>query len=140
MPLTHFRITLSQKSLLRLIPMDLYQFPFMAFPGVTSEEIDFLQQVSSDLTENQKKFFYMVYSGRRKNPQDILLFTLIAFVGVAGVQRFVVGQIGMGILYMFTGGLCIIGTIVDLVNYKELAYEYNKKMIFESYRIASTAN
>ena len=112
----------------------------MAFPGVTSEEIDFLQQVSSDLTENQKKFFYMVYSGRRKNPQDILLFTLIAFVGVAGVQRFVVGQIGMGILYMFTGGLCIIGTIVDLVNYKELAYEYNKKMIFESYRIASTAN
>jgi TM2 domain-containing membrane protein YozV len=120
--------------------MDLYQIPYMAFPGITPEEINFLQQVTADLSENQKKYFYMVYSGKRKNPQDILLFTLIAFVGVPGVQRFVLGQIGMGLLYVFTGGCCLIGTIVDLVNHKELTYEYNKKMVLESYRIASTGN
>lgn len=31
----------------------------------------------------------------------------------------------MGLLYLFTGGLCLIGTIIDLVNYKRLAFEYN---------------
>lgn len=120
--------------------MDMYEYSFMTFPGVTPDEIGFLKQVITDLSENQKKYFYMVYSGKRKNPQDILLFTLVAFVGVAGVQRFVLGQIGLGILYMFTGGLCLIGTIVDLVNHKQLANDYNKKMALESYKIANMGN
>jgi hypothetical protein len=33
----------------------------------------------------------------------------------------------MGILYLFTLGLCYIGTIVDAVNHKKLAFEYNTK-------------
>ena len=82
----------------------------------------------------------MIYSGKRKNPQDILLFTLLGFVVVAGVQRFVVGQIGMGLLYLFTGGFCLIGTIVDLINYKSLALEFNQKMAFESFHIAKMGN
>lgn len=57
----------------------------------------------------------------------ILVTTIIGFFGVAGVQRFVIGQIGMGLLYLFTGGLCLIGTIIDLINYRRLAYEYNVK-------------
>ena len=32
----------------------------------------------------------------------------------------------MGILYFLTGGLCLIGTIVDLVNHRSLAFEYNQ--------------
>jgi TM2 domain-containing membrane protein YozV len=116
--------------------MDGFNNPYMSLPGISPEELNFLQQGTSDLNENQKKYFYMIYSGKRKNPQDLLLFTLLAFVGVAGVQRFVVGQIGMGILYLFTGGLCLIGTIVDLVNHKSLAYEYNQKMAYESFQMA----
>ena len=75
--------------------MDMYQNPYMAFPGITPEEMAFLQQGTTDLNENQKKYFYMMYSGKRKSPQDILLFTLIGFVFVAGIQRFVLGQTGM---------------------------------------------
>jgi TM2 domain-containing membrane protein YozV len=116
--------------------MDGFNNPYMSLPGISPEELNFLQQGTSDLNENQKKYFYMIYSGKRKNPQDLLLFTLLAFFGVAGVQRFVVGQIGMGILYLFTGGLCLIGTIVDLVNHKSLAYEYNQKMAYESFQMA----
>lgn len=82
----------------------------------------------------------MVYSGKRKNPQDILLVTLLGFFCLAGIQRFVVGQIGMGILYFFTGGLCLIGTIVDLINHKSIATEYNRKMAFESFQIAKMNN
>jgi len=36
-----------------------------------------------------------------------------------------INQIGMGILYFLTGGLCVIGTIIDLVNHRKLAFEYN---------------
>jgi hypothetical protein len=47
-----------------------------------------------------------------------------------------VGQIGMGILYLFTGGLCIVGTIVDTINHKKLAFEYNQQMAIESLAMA----
>lgn len=116
--------------------MDMYQNPYMAFPGITPEEMGFLQQGTADLNEEQKKYFYMVYSSKRKNPQDLLLFTLLGFVVVAGVQRFVIGQIGMGLLYLFTGGFCLIGTIVDLINNKTLANDFNRQMAYESYQMA----
>jgi TM2 domain-containing membrane protein YozV len=57
----------------------------------------------------------------------ILILTIIGFLGIAGVQRFITDQIGMGLLYFFTAGLCFIGTIIDLVNYQKLAFEYNQK-------------
>ncbi|HNX42808.1 MAG TPA: hypothetical protein PLJ84_02965 [Bacteroidales bacterium] len=37
----------------------------------------------------------------------------------------------MGILYLLTGGLCLIGTIVDLVNHRQLALEYNVQVAHE---------
>jgi TM2 domain-containing membrane protein YozV len=120
--------------------MDIYQNPYMSLSGITPEELNFLQQVTSDLTENQQKYFFMSYSGKRKSAQDLLIFTLIGFFGIAGIQRFLTGQIGMGILYFFTGGLCLIGTIVDLVNNKSLALEYNKKAAYESFQIAKMSN
>ena len=38
----------------------------------------------------------------------------------------------MGILYLFTAGLCFIGTIIDLINYQDLAMEYNMRMANEA--------
>ena len=37
------------------------------------------------------------------------------FFGFLGVHRFMKGDIGMGILYLLTGGLCGIGVIIDLI-------------------------
>jgi TM2 domain-containing membrane protein YozV len=120
--------------------MDMYQNPYMSLPGITTEELMILQQATADLNDEQKKYFYMVYSGKRKSAQDILIFTLIGFLGIAGVQRFIIGQIGMGILYFFTGGFCFIGTIVDLINHKTLATDYNRKMAYESFQIAKMSH
>ncbi len=114
--------------------------PYMGLPGITPEELNFIQQATSDLGENQQKYFYMAYTSKRKSAQDILIFTIIGFFAVAGVQRFALGQIGMGLLYFFTGGFCLIGTIVDLVNHKDLTLEYNKKMAYESHQIAKMSN
>jgi hypothetical protein len=36
--------------------------------------------------------------------------------------------------------LCFIGSIVDLVNHKSLALEYNRKMAYESYQIAKMSS
>jgi TM2 domain-containing membrane protein YozV len=120
--------------------MDMYQSPYMGLSGITPEELMFLQQANSELSESQQKYFYMSYTGKRKSPQDVLIFTLIGFVGVAGIQRFLLGEIVMGLLYFFTGGFCLIGTIVDLINHKSLALEYNRKMVYESFQMAKMAS
>jgi len=101
-------------------------------PYLEGDEMIYIQNITKDFSEQQLQQFATIYGSRRKDPQMILLTTLIAFVGVAGVQRFIIGQIGMGILYLFTGGLCLIGTIVDLVNYKKLAFEANMRIINET--------
>lgn len=97
-------------------------------PNLEPDELNFVQMLLKDADDNKQQQFAMIYNSRRKDPQTILLLTLIGFIGVAGVQRFVLDQIGMGLLYLFTGGLCVIGTIVDLINHKSLAFDYNQKV------------
>ncbi|WP_184547634.1 TM2 domain-containing protein [Mucilaginibacter sp. FT3.2] len=116
--------------------MNMQQGNYMNFTDMTPEEMGFLQQATAGLTESQTSYFYMVYSSKRKASQEILLLTLLGFVGFAGIQRFVLGQIGMGIVYFLTIGFCWIGTIVDLVNNKSLVLKYNKDRAYESHRMA----
>ena len=98
----------------------------------TPEELITINSRTKDFSDDELSQFCMIYRSKRKDPQLILILCLLGLVGVAGVQRFVIGHIGMGILYFFTAGLCFIGTIIDAVNHKELAMEYNAKMITET--------
>lgn len=100
---------------------------FQLMPNLEPEEMAYIQELIKDFTDQQAQQFAMTYMSRRKDPTNILIFALIGFVGIAGIHRFVLGQTGMGILYLLTGGLCLIGTIVDLVNHKKLALESNIK-------------
>jgi predicted transcriptional regulator len=43
------------------------------------------------------------------------LLWLPSLIGVAGLQRFYLGKIGTGLLFLFTGGIFGIGTIYDLL-------------------------
>ncbi len=110
----------------------MYQNLLMNLKGMTPEEYHYLEQVMNGMDQKQAQSFVMFYSGRRKDSQEILLFTLLGFLGVAGVHRFILGNVGMGILYFFTAGLCFIGTIVDLINHTSLTLEYNQKAAYES--------
>jgi len=106
-------------------------------PEAQGHELFFLSDLFKGFNEDQIRDFSSIYRSRRKDPNVILLTALLGFVGVAGVHRFITEQIGLGILYFFTGGLCLIGTIVDLVNYQNLAFEYNRRVALEVAAIVS---
>ncbi len=106
-------------------------------PDLQGEEMAFLQNLTKDYTEEKLRNFANIYRARRKDPQLILLLTLLGFLGFAGIHRFLLNQIGMGILYFFTAGLCLIGTIVDLVNYRSLSFNYNRVVATEVHSMIS---
>ena len=101
-------------------------------PALEGEELVFLKNFTNELSEEKLQTFIAVYNGKRRKADQILLGCILGFVCVGGIQRFMVGQNGMGILYLLTGGLCFIGTIVDTINYKKLSFEYNQQMARES--------
>ena len=101
-------------------------------PELELDEAMTIDVMLQDKTDEQLRNFSVIYRSRRRDPMIILVTTLVGFLGFAGIQRFLVNQMGMGVLYFFTGGLCLIGTIVDLVNYKSLALEYNQKVAREA--------
>lgn len=104
-------------------------------PDLDQGELAAITDATKDFTDTQLDNFIMMYRSRRRDSQTILLTTLIGFLGVAGIQRFMVNQIGMGILFLLTGGFCAIGTIIDLVNHRSLASEYNKGQAYETAQI-----
>lgn len=95
-------------------------------PELEGDEAAYIAKLMESMDEEKASRFARVYRARRKDPQIVLLTAIIGFFGVAGIHRFIIGQIGMGILYLLTAGLCFIGTVVDLINYKNLAFEYNR--------------
>jgi len=100
-------------------------------PELAGEEMLYVQALLKDMDDDKARSFAGVYRSRRKDPQVILITALLGLVVVAGIHRFLMGQIGMGLLYLFTAGLCFIGTIIDLVNYQKLAFEHNQRIANE---------
>ena len=100
-------------------------------PELQGDEMVYVQGLMKDMSDQQAQQFAMIYRARRKDPQNVLLLSLLGFLGIAGVQRFIVDQVGMGLLYLFTAGICGIGTIIDLVTHKKIAFEYNQKQAMQ---------
>ena len=105
---------------------------FMMMPNLQPEELMFVQEVMKDMTDEEQKQFLMYYNGKRKDQQTMLIFTVIGFFGVAGIQRFVLGEAVMGILYLLTIGFCGIGTIIDAINIRRMTVDYNQKQAIEA--------
>lgn len=100
---------------------------FTLMPELEPEEVAYVQGLFNAMSDQEAQQFTAVYRARRREPIMVLIAAIVGFFGVAGVHRFLLGRIGWGLVYLFTMGFCFIGTIVDVINYKRLAFEYNIK-------------
>ena len=85
-----------------------------------AEKIVFLKQ---KLLEADEAKFTLASTVEFKDPTTILLISL--FLGVLGVDRFMLGETGMGILKLLTGGVCGILAIIDWFSVQKKAKEIN---------------
>ncbi len=96
-------------------------------PELEGEEMLFISGLIKDMSDEQARTFAVSYRSQRKEPTNVLLLALLGFAVLAGMQRFYLGQIGMGIIFLLTAGFCFIGTIIDAVNHKNLTFKYNQE-------------
>ena len=91
-----------------------------------AEKIVFLKQKLMEADENK---FSLVSAVEFKDPTTLLLVSL--FLGGLGVDRFMLGETGMGILKLLTAGVCGILTIIDWfpVQKKTKELNYNNLML-----------
>lgn len=96
-------------------------------PEADYQEAQFLNSLLKNKSDEELQNFFVFYRNKRRDPLIILLTALAGFIGFAGIHRLLTDNIVLGIVYFFTAGFCFIGTIIDLINYKNLALEYNQK-------------
>ena len=91
-----------------------------------AEKIVFLKQKLLDLDENR---FSVVSTMEFKNPTTLLLVSI--FLGSLGIDRVMLGEVGLGILKLLTLGLCGILTIIDwfTVQKRTRDQNYNELML-----------
>ena len=54
-----------------------------------------------------------------------LTWILLTFLGIFGIHRFYMGKIFTGILYLFTGGLFLVGILYDFLTLNEQLSDIN---------------
>lgn len=91
-----------------------------------AEKIVFLKE---KLLEADDSKFSLASTVEFKDPTTILLVSI--FLGSLGIDRFMLGDTGMGILKLLTCGVCGILTIVDWFTVQKKAKElnFNKLML-----------
>lgn len=85
-----------------------------------ADKLVFIKQKLQDVDEDK---FALVSTVEFKDPTTILLVSL--FLGGLGVDRFMLGDTGMGILKLLTMGLCGILTIIDWFSVQKKTKEVN---------------
>lgn len=101
---------------------------FRIIEDISVKEADALGSYTYQLTDHQFRNFANRYVQRRVKPSNILLFSLLGLIAVAGIHRFYLRQWGRGILYLITGGFFLIGTVLDIIFYQRIARKYNLKV------------
>lgn len=84
------------------------------------EKIVYLKEKLLATTDEK---FNLISTVDFKDPTTILLISI--FLGSFGVDRFMMGDTGMGILKLLTGGCCGILTIIDWFSIQKKAKELN---------------
>lgn len=85
-----------------------------------AEKIMYLKEKLLAMDESK---FSMVSCVELKDPTTVLIISLL--LGVLGIDRFMIGDTGLGILKLLTGGCCGILAIIDWFTVPKKAKEVN---------------
>ena len=91
------------------------------------DSINELKARLSKLSQNQ---FNTIQGIQLKDPMIMLLLSL--FLGSSGIDRFLLKEIGLGIIKLLTAGGCGIWTIVDWFLVMNRTREFNYKLVSNS--------
>jgi TM2 domain-containing membrane protein YozV len=97
-------------------------------PELEETEKSYIEDLVKEMSHEQAQLFATAYREKRKDPHTVLLTAIVGLVAVPGLQRFWLGQVGMGFLYLFTWGFLLVGTIADIVRYRTLSFNYNQEI------------
>lgn len=81
-------------------------------------------QLTQGMTEQQKFLFQTQYSAERRDRVLILIISIL--LGALGVDRFLVGDVGLGLLKLLTGGVFGILWLIDIFLIMGRVDEYNR--------------
>lgn len=82
-----------------------------------------LSLISNKLSQLDDSKFQLALSLDYKDPTTMLIISLLA--GPLGIDRFMLGETGLGVLKLLTAGGCCVWTIVDWFLIQDKAKEYN---------------
>ncbi len=90
-----------------------------------AEKMVYLREKLSTMDENK---FALLSSLELKDPTVMLVVSI--FLGSLGIDRFMLGDTGMGVLKLLTGGCCGVLTIIDwcTIMNKTKEQNFNKLM------------
>lgn len=106
------------------------------YPNIPSDDYPMILPFLERLSEPQAKDFLRMYSETRLDAQTYILLALMGFLGLFGVQRYYIGDWGMGIAQTLTCGFLFIGAIYDMATGKEKIRQLNiekARTIFSNY-------
>ena len=85
-----------------------------------AEKIMYLKEKMKDMSEDKMSLISTI---ELKDPTTLLLVSL--FLGSLGIDRFMLGDTGLGVLKLLTGGCCGILTIIDWFGIQKKTKEVN---------------
>jgi len=89
-----------------------------------------LMMVKQKLEELSDDKFMAIQSIDFQSPTLLLVISIIG--GSLGIDRFMLGDTGLGVVKLITGGACGIWTIVDWFTVQERTKKYNYKKFLEA--------
>ena len=89
-----------------------------------------MMSIRSQLEKLDDSKFSLVQSLNYKNPTTLLIISI--FLGALGVDRFMLGQTGLGVLKLLTCGGAGIWTIIDWFIISGKTKEYNYQLFMQN--------
>lgn len=90
------------------------------------------QQLIKKLKESDRLVFSSQYDSVKKDPGTMLILSVL--LGGMGVDRFMLSDMGFGLLKLFTFGGCGVLWLIDIFTTKDRTADFNRKKANEIFQ------